>query len=241
MGSDPRERRPIKLWEIAEKKQSRIIIALDVFDNFRLNDRETIEKYSMLLETCRDLVVGVKIGLPLLLIAGSRDVEGLVKKFKEDFYMLADFKLADIPEIVNVSLKIIGEMGFDGSIIHLFQGGLQRISVDNFDLFGVLVMSHPEAKLLEENIDRLTVEASSDRIVGVVVGATKEQLIRKIRRKLKDKTIISPGILAQGGEIGASLRYGSDFEIIGRAVTLSEDPLTVLRRIVEVERNVLKK
>ncbi|MEM3952267.1 MAG: hypothetical protein QXP74_02505 [Nitrososphaerota archaeon] len=87
----------------------------------------------------------------------------------------------------------------------------------------------------------MIIEASSNKIVGVVVGATKEHFIREVRRKLSDKTIISPGVVTQGGEIGASLRYGSDFEIIGRAVTFSEDPLPILRRIVEVERNVLKK
>ncbi|MEM4693187.1 MAG: orotidine 5'-phosphate decarboxylase / HUMPS family protein [Nitrososphaerota archaeon] len=241
VGSDPKERRPVKLWEIARKKQSRLIIALDVFNNLRLNGREVIEKYSRLLETCRDFIVGVKIGLPLLLKAGSRDIQDLIEKFKEDFYMIADFKLADIPEIVNISLKIIKDIGFDGSIIHLFQGGLQKISLDTLDIFGVLIMSHPEAKLLEENIDRLIIEASSNKIVGVVVGATKEHFIREVRRKLSDKTIISPGVVTQGGEIGASLRCGSDFEIIGRAVTFSEDPLPILRRIVEVERNVLKK
>jgi len=219
-----------KVWEIAEVKNSRIILALDF-----LNPRFSIEKF---VSEVADLVAGVKIGLPFLLKYGNKAIKELVKEYSDDMYLLADFKLADIPSVVKDELRRISELGFDGAITHLFQGGLYRVREITcpIDLIGVLYMSHPDAYLFEKNIECLLEEAIKGKVDGVVVGARQSKVIKLAKQRLDGVTVFSPGIGIQGGGYGEAIRNGADFEIIGRAISLSDNPREVVLRILEGER-----
>ena len=197
-----------------------------------------MKKCLALLEALRDLAAGVKIGLPLALGIGFEGVAEILERFGRDFYMIADFKLSDIPEIIQLTLSELRRMGFDAAITHLFQGGIPSIR-RSLDLFGVVAMSHPSAKLIEENFEELVREAVEAGVDGVVVGATRPDLLRRARSLLPDKTILSPGVVAQGAEPASALRNGGDFEIVGRAVTWSPEPVSSARRILEAERDVV--
>lgn len=232
---------PLKLWRFAEDKQSRLVLAYDPFDSSSsIEPREIFRNCYRLLDGLKEHAVGVKIGFPLLLRIGVEETKSLIEDFKNDFYFLSDFKLGDIPEVNNYTLRLLEGLGFDGGTIHLFQGGLSNLPVNSINLFGVLMMSHPEAKLFERNFEDLLQEASKVRLDGVIVGATRREYIQKVRRRLPGKTILCPGVIVQGAEPGQVLKYGGDFEIIGRAITTSSDPFSSARKVVEVERNVLK-
>ncbi|HDD66137.1 MAG TPA: orotidine 5'-phosphate decarboxylase [Nitrososphaeria archaeon] len=240
MDSSFRGRAPAKLWRLAEEKRSRLILALDSLgDNSSSTAREDyLRKCLTLLEALKDLAVGVKIGLPLTLKIGFEGVAEILESFKQDFYMIADFKLSDIPEIIQLTLNELRRIGFDAAITHLFQGGVPSIK-RSLDLFGVVAMSHPSAKLIEENFENLVREAVEAGVDGVVVGATKPDLLKRARSLLPDKTILSPGVVAQGAEPASALRSGGDFEIVGRALTRSPEPASSARRILEAERSVV--
>jgi len=234
-----RGRAPAKLWRLAEEKRSRLILALDSLGDSSSTTREDyLKKCLALLEALRDLAAGVKIGLPLALGIGFEGVAEILERFGRDFYMIADFKLSDIPEIIQLTLSELRRMGFDAAITHLFQGGVPSIR-RSLDLFGVVAMSHPSAKLIEENFEELVREAVEAGVDGVVVGATRPDLLRRARSLLPDKTILSPGVVAQGAEPASALRNGGDFEIVGRAVTWSPEPVSSARRILEAERDVV--
>ena len=235
-----REKAPAKLWELAEEKHSRLILALDLYSNNSTQPQEVMNRSISLLESLKDLLAGVKIGLPLSLTLGFERIAELLDTFKQDFYMIADFKLSDIPYINQIALNFFSKLGFDAAIAHLFQGGLRNLR-RSIDLFGVVVMSHPDSRLLQENFQRLIEEASIADVDGVVVGATKESFIRAARKALPEKTILSPGVVVQGARPGSALEYGGDFEIVGRAITRSPDPLASARKIVEAERDVLSR
>jgi len=238
---DFREKAPAKLWGLAEEKHSRLILALDLYSNNSTQPQEVMNRSISLLESLKDLLAGVKIGLPLSLTLGFERIAELLDTFKQDFYMIADFKLSDIPDINQIALNFFSKLGFDAAIAHLFQGGLRNLRRRSIDLFGVVVMSHPDSRLLQENFQRLIEEASIADVDGVVVGATKESFIRAARKALPEKTILSPGVVVQGARPGSALEYGGDFEIVGRAITRSPDPLSSARKIVEAERDVLSR
>ncbi len=243
MGYCPEVKAPLKLWRLAEDRSSRLILALDLLDGSPLKwkFRSLLDRCFRLLDNLREFIVGVKIGFPLLLSIGVNGVREVIADFKGEFYFLSDFKIGDIPEVATYTISSLQELGFDGATIHLFQGGLARMTSDSIDLFGVLMMSHPEATLFEKNFNELINEALKARVDGVIVGATKKEYILEVRKKLPQKTIMCPGIITQGAEPSQALRYGGDFEIVGRAITASADPILSARKILEVERGVLQR
>lgn len=233
----PGGKTPAKLWRLAGDKRSRLILALDLCGDLE-HEKSILGKCAGLLSDLKDLAVGVKIGLPLSLSIGFDGVSELLDRFKEDFYMIADFKLSDIPYIIQLTLRAFKRMGFDAAVAHLFQGGLSEVKRD-LDLFGVVAMSHPQSKLLQENLRDLIREAGEAEVEGIVVGATRGRLIEEIRRLLPEKVILSPGVVAQGASPASALRHGGDFEIVGRAITRAPNPVESALSIVEAERNVL--
>ncbi|HDD42221.1 MAG: hypothetical protein DRN61_04485 [Thaumarchaeota archaeon] len=233
----PGGKTPAKLWRLAEDKRSRLILALDLCGDLE-HEEPILGKCINLLNELKDLAAGVKIGLPLSLSIGFDGVSELLDRFKEDFYMIADFKLSDIPHIIQLTLSAFKRMGFDAAIAHLFQGGLSVVKRD-LDLFGVVAMSHPQSKLLQENLRDLVREAAEAEVEGIVVGATRSSLIEEARKLLPEKTILSPGVIAQGASPASALRHGGDFEIVGRAITRSPNPVRSASFIVEAERDVL--
>lgn len=237
MAQVPRERAPEKLWRISEDRRSRLILALDLHDGSA--DKQLLLRRCIdLLDELRDLIVGVKIGLPLSISIGFDGISEIIERFRREFYMIADFKLSDIPEIIQLALDSFRRMGFDAAIAHLFQGGLGEVRRE-IDLFGVVAMSHPQARLIQQNFHRLLEEAEAVGVDGVIVGATRGNLIAEARRILPEKTILSPGVVVQGASPAHALRMGGDFEIVGRAITMAEKPIEAARTIVEAERNVL--
>ncbi|HDH07117.1 MAG TPA: orotidine-5'-phosphate decarboxylase [Thermoproteales archaeon] len=227
-----------KLWKLAENKRSRIILAVDFT---RLPQEASkilrIQHLTTLLRELRHYVAGVKIGFPLSLQVDFEGIKYIIEEFREDYYFIADFKLADIPDVVEYELNELSAMGFDGAIIHLFPlgyGEVIRKTSAKIDIYGLIVMSHKGAIFFEENFERLLEYASSIyEIAGVVVGATRLNYIKKARKTLKEKIILSPGVGIQGTPFGEALKHGADFEIIGRSITLSTNPRKKAKEIIE--------
>ncbi len=188
------------------------------------------------LNSLKDLVVGVKVGFPLSLMIGWEGISGIVGRHPE-YYWIADFKLADIPDVVQHILGKFEDMKIDGAIIHLFTG--HRRYDSRLDLIGVAGMSHPEAKLIRENFIKLLEIADLLDIWGIVVGATRPEMIREAKRRLPKVKIFSPGIGFQGAKPGSALEAGADFEIVGRSILRSEDPVKAAESIVEAQRGVI--
>ncbi len=214
---------------------SRLVLAVD----FLSGSRPKEDGVSALLEEIDDLAVGVKVGLPLALEVGWEGLSRLASRYPE-FYWIADLKLADIPAVEIRVLEGLARMGFDAAIIHLFPMGLEEVSSAaaklGIDLIGVAAMSHPRAHTFEESLETLVAYARQVGVEGLVVGATKPGLIEATRSLHPRATILSPGVGAQGAEPGAAIRAGADFEIVGRAITLSENPRTYAEEVVEAQR-----
>ncbi|MEM1520796.1 MAG: orotidine 5'-phosphate decarboxylase / HUMPS family protein, partial [Candidatus Korarchaeum sp.] len=205
---------------------SRLILALD-FPSGRIKE---------LLGGLRELAVGVKVGFPLTLSLGFDGVRELLREFP-DYYWIADYKIADIPEVAQYVISRLEDMGFDAAIMHLFTG--QRKYETGMDLIGVAAMSHPEAKFFRGNFIKLLEEAELLEIEGIVVGATRPEMVREARRRLPKARIFSPGVGAQGAEPGSAIAAGADLEIVGRSIVKSDNPIEEAMRVVEAHRGVI--
>ncbi len=220
-----------RLIEVSEKRGSRLLLSLDFV-------RGGLSDHLRLLSSVREYIVGVKVGVPTLLRIGPSGVGRLIEEFSDGLYFLADLKLSDIPSVVAGILEELREVGFSGAVLHLFPMGYEDVVREarrlGLELFGVTLMSHPGARLFQENFERLLFYAAKLDLEGVVVAANRPNAIRRARDVLGEGyVILSPGIGAQGAKPGEGIAAGADVEIVGRAIVLSDNPREAARRIYE--------
>ncbi len=202
---------------------SRLVFSLD----------EVVDRDVLVLLSSR--VAYVKVGWPFILKAGIEGVRGVYHTFNGR--VIFDLKLADIDSTMS---KIISELSpyGEGFIAHAFvgyDGALDKlkelVEKEGKKLFLVASMSHrgwndafyPYIREVISRVDPF----------GLVAPATKLQVLKTIRNDFPDKVIISPGVGAQGALPGDALCAGADYEIVGRSIYASADPL---KSLLEIER-----
>lgn len=212
-------------------KKTRLILALDVTDRAKaISISKDVAGYAD----------AIKIGYPLVLGAGIE----IINTLSEFAPIIADFKVADIPNTNRLICARAFEAGVGAVIVHAFTG---RDSLSecvktgreyNGEIYVVTEMSHPgavdfmQAKALE--LACLAVESGAS---GVVAPATRPERVKEIRRVVGELTIISPGVGAQGGSAAEAVRAGADYVIVGRSIYNSRNPATEAGKIAkEIEK-----
>ncbi|MEM1623457.1 MAG: orotidine-5'-phosphate decarboxylase [Sulfolobales archaeon] len=192
---------------------------------------------------------GVKVGLPLLLREGTKLLRDIAKLAQRAGVLgVADFKLADIGDIMSSSLEAIAELSYSVAIVHAFvgvRGGLE-VLVDKASKLGVNVallisMSHEGSKeFYDKHFNEFLKMARELGVWGVVVPATKPHLISEARTVLGNSAkILSPGVGVQGAKYGTAICHGANYEIVGRSVVRAPDPFRVAGEVIsEVEKEV---
>ncbi|MFA4877309.1 MAG: orotidine-5'-phosphate decarboxylase [Methanoregula sp.] len=179
-------------------------------------------------KACAPHVDAIKLGYPLILSSGlaiARDLEEL------DLPLIADFKVADIPNTNRLIAEQVFDAGFSSIICQGFTGrdsvqACVDVSADyGGACFVVAEMSHPGGAEFfhggtAEKIARLAVECGAD---GIIAPATRPERIRELRKIVGSRKILSPGVGAQGGDAAAIVKV-VDGIIVGRAIYEAEDP-----------------
>jgi orotidine-5'-phosphate decarboxylase len=215
-----------KLREISERKRNRLILALD-----SIGERSSFgeEEVRELLDKVRKHVSGIKLGLPAEISLG-KSTERVIGSFP-DLVFIADWKLADIPEVCGLTSRALFERGFDAVIVHSFVGAKSLEAAKRAaeeaggGVIAVAAMSHPDATLVNSNVDQNLMFCRMARINSLVAPATNPKIISKVKSGLPDSTIFSPGVGTQGGEGREAILAGADYLIVGRSITSSGDPV----------------
>lgn len=211
----------------------RLILALDV------TDRETAIDIT---QKCAPYLDAVKVGYPLVLAAGL-DIIGEISQF---IPVIADFKVADIPNTDRLILEQAYRAGAFGVIVHAFTGrdSLEACVAESFtwnrDVYAVTEMSHPGAAdfmvVPAEDMARMAADCG---VTGVVAPATRPERVKAIRDAVGDLMIISPGVGAQGGSAADTIKAGADYVIVGRSIYQSDDPAAAAKQIADEILSVL--
>jgi len=247
--------------ETAKKKESRTVLALDFPFHSPENPEKLLAKARNVLEAVHSYVCAVKINHHLVLPLGTFDgVQQLVTKIHEKGLLaIMDCKVNDIGATNQVIAEYYYATGFDALIANPFVGweeGLKPI----FDIArkrqrGVILlvyMSHKGAnegygqKIYNEKTGSKTMQYisfakkalrwDSD---GVVVGATYPEKIREIHEILRENVpIYSPGIGVQGGAAETTLKAGARYLIVGRDITLAQNPREIAKRLCAAIKHV---
>ncbi|WP_297462847.1 orotidine-5'-phosphate decarboxylase [Thermococcus sp.] len=195
---------------------SRLILALDVYDR---------ERALGIAECTADYLWAIKVNWPLIIGSGLKIITEL--KQVTGLPVIADLKLADIPNTNRLIARKVFEAGADYIIAHGFVGreGVKAV-MELGETIIVVEMSHPGAKeFIQPVTDKLIEMANELEPFGVIAPATRPERVSYIRSKLKPGIkVITPGVGAQGGKAGDVLKAGADYIIVGRAIYQSENP-----------------
>lgn len=209
--------------------KNKIILAMDLL---------TIEGALEVGNSVINYLDTIKIGYPLALAEGLTSI-GLVKD-RFDCKIIADFKVADIPETNKKIADLTFKAGADAIIVHGFVGpDSVKACMDSADEFGTEVfllteMSHPGAsRFLQPAAEEIAAMGIEMGLKNYVAPSTKPDRLKKIREVVgKDSFIISPGVGVQGGDPNQTLEF-ADAIIVGRSIYSSEYPEEVVKSIVD--------
>ena len=247
----------LKMKESAEKKDSNIVLALDQIPE---GEEDLYKKSIRILEETHPYLCGLKLNhhlvLPLGLFDGTKKI--VDKAHSLGLPVIMDCKINDVGYTNRVIAENYYRAGFDAVIANPFVGwedGLQPVfeTAENMNRGVILLvyMSHKAAwegygqKIHDPNTDKLRLQymvfaqkALSWNADGVIVGATYPEIISEVHAILKGKVpIYSPGVGAQGGEIKAAVKAGSQYLIVGRAITLADNPKQAAKTFRDVAKN----
>jgi len=243
--------------QIAKIKKSKIILALDFPFEKPENRRKLFSKAEQSLEAVHPYVCAVKFNRHLILPLGLfNGVQKLVRKAHDmGLITIMDCKINDVGSTNRTIAEYYYAAGFDALIANPFVGweeGLKPV----FDVArrlqrGVILLVYMSHKAAWEGYGQIICNAETGEKLlqyvsfakkalkwgadGVVVGATYPERITEAHEILREKIpIYSPGIGTQGGKIQSALKAGAHYLIVGRAITLSENPVGTAKEIRDV-------
>ncbi|MFA4662006.1 orotidine-5'-phosphate decarboxylase [Pyrococcus kukulkanii] len=202
-----------------------IILALDVYER---------DRALKIAEDVKDYISMVKVNWPLIIGSGLDIIREL--KERTGLEIIADLKLADIPNTNRLIAKKVYEVGADYIIVHSFVGKDSVLAVKEIgEIIMVVEMSHPGAlEFINPLTDKFIEMANEIKPFGVIAPGTRPERIKYIRERLNGEIkILTPGIGAQGGKALEAIKAGADYIIVGRAIYSSENPREAARRIYE--------
>ena len=222
---------------------TRVILALDLQGS---PSRKLLRTGKNLVEITAPYVCAVKFGRPTVLNLETESTRSLIKtSHANDLPCIIDDKLGDIDETNSAICQAYFNMGFDGIIVNPiagWKGGLEPVfKIAQKEGKGVIVLVYMSNPGASDDFGQLVLPTPRGRprpqyeifaeraeewgADGAVVGATRPEIVRKVRAKLSDGIrIYSPGVGTQGGKVVQASRAGSDFFIIGRSITRASDP-----------------
>jgi len=216
------------------KRETGLILALDVTSR---------ERALRIADKVGDAVDAVKVGYPLVLSAGP----DVIKKLRKNAPVIADFKIADIPNISRLICECAFESGANGVIVQGFAG---RDSLDacvavakryGGEVYAVVEMSHPGAMSFFQPVaEKMAVMAKTCKADGIVAPATRPERVKKLKKLAAPLRVLCPGVGAQGGSAGEVIRAGADWIIVGRTIYEARNPRSAAEKIVEEIKSALE-
>jgi len=177
-----------------------------------------------------DYVDAIKVSWPSIIHYGGGFMFELSQKVTAP--IIADFKVADIPDMTRQIVKAAAANGAHGIIIHGFAGpdsvsaGVEEASNYGLLSFVVAGMSHKSSFYTVTQSKAAALAARSASANGIVLPATDLKLIAKGRRWVgPNMNVLAVGVGVQGGSPRIAIATGADYLIIGRSIYEHPDPI----------------
>ena len=194
---------------------------------------------------------GLKVGKELFTSSGPSLIKWIHEK---GFSTFLDLKFHDIPTTVKKACRAAADLGVSILNVHALGGsnmmeaareGVNGSNNNPFLVAVTILTSHDEDSLkdigiqgnLQQTINKLAIDAARAKLDGIVCSA---QDIPLVKDTLPDNFIfITPGIRLNDEKDDQkrimtpndAIKNGASFLVIGRPVTLSDDPIKTLIKI----------
>jgi orotidine-5'-phosphate decarboxylase len=221
-----------KLRQIQQKNNSLLCIGLDtdllnVPDHLKKRANPQLEFNKQIIEATGDLVCAYKLNISFYESIGKRGwetVRNTLDCIPHGIVTIGDGKRGDISNSAERSAHLFcDDWAFDGTTVNPYMG---RDAIDPFIkradqcAFVLALTSNPTAKdfqylkvngkpLYEIVVGKIKTWNTLNNL-GLVVGATHPDELKRIRNMVPDMPILIPGIGAQQGDLEMTVKNGCD-------------------------------
>ncbi len=232
-----------KLAAARRKNDSLLCIGLDP-DPALMPPGIAIDDFNRsIIDATKDLVCAYKPNLAFYEAAGNAGMAALEKTLKHiptDILTIGDGKRGDIGNTARAYARALFDgFGFDSITVNPYLG---YDSIEPFlryadrGIFLLCRTSNPggadfqnlrleNGQPLYEAVARKALEWNKDGNIGLVAGATNPAELRHIREICPNMPILIPGIGAQSGDLGLTVKNGVDGATIRTIITVSRQVL----------------
>jgi uridine monophosphate synthetase len=250
-----------KLRAAVRKNDSLLCVGLDprpdrLPDRFRRAENPFLSFNRAVIEATADLVCAYKPNFAFYEAQGLAGLEALretVRAVPPDIPVILDAKRSDIGSTAEAYAHAAFELwGVDAITVNPYLGGDSLEPFLRYADRGVFILCHTsnpgaadfqtlltEGRPLYEAVAERAVRWNREGNIGLVVGATYPDALRRVRSIAPDLPILLPGVGAQGGDLPAALRAGltaaGDGVIVNasRGVIFADDPRAAARDLRE--------
>ena len=218
-------------------------------------DFESKEKVLNFLDKFEGKKPFVKIGMELYYAEGPEIVKEIKKRGHKIFL---DLKLHDIPNTVKKSMAVLSRLDVDmcnlhaGGTINMMKAALEGLTRPDGTrplLIAVTQLTSTDEEsmkkdlLIDKPIDEVVMHYAKNTMLAGLDGVVCSPLeAGKVHNVCGDNFItVTPGVRLEGGDVGDQKRVttpkkarelGSDYIVVGRPITASEDPVAAYEQCI---------
>lgn len=218
-------------------------------------DFESKEKVLNFLDKFEGKKPFVKIGMELYYAEGPEIVKEIKKRGHKIFL---DLKLHDIPNTVKKSMAVLSRLDVDmcnlhaGGTINMMKAALEGLTRPDGSrplLIAVTQLTSTDEEsmkkdlLIDKPIDEVVMHYAKNTMLAGLDGVVCSPLeAGKVHSVCGDNFItVTPGVRLEGGDVGDQKRVttpkkarelGSDYIVVGRPITASEDPVKAYEQCI---------
>jgi orotidine-5'-phosphate decarboxylase len=215
-----------KLLNTSRKNKSWLCIGLDP-DPEHMPGVDVLQFNKAIIEATSDLVCAYKPNLAFYEALGTEGLavlEKTVKYIPGDIPIIGDAKRGDIGNTAKAYAKaLFSVLGFDAATVNPYLGFDSIEPFINHQNKGVFILCrtsnkgatdfqnlHTNGLPLYEAVARKAKEWNAYGNIGLVVGATYPEELKKVRSICPEMPLLIPGIGAQRGDLASAVGYGVD-------------------------------
>jgi orotidine-5'-phosphate decarboxylase len=248
-----------KLLKASRKNKSWLCIGLD--PNPELMPALYVPQFNKaIIDATSDLVCAYKPNLAFYEALGAEGfaiLEKTVKYIPGDIPVIGDAKRGDIGNTARAYARaLFSVLGFDAATVNPYLGFDSIEPFINYQDKGVFILCrtsnkgatdfqdlHTDGLPLYETVARKAKDWNTYGNIGLVVGATYPEELKKVRSICPEMPLLIPGIGAQGGDLASAVGYGVDARGEKAIINVSRQILYASKEkdFAQAARNVAEK